>query len=781
MHSIITCNFNWRIQPNSYSAPRAKVFCKLSLLGCAAWIGAFGVMPATAQDKSRQSAPIVKTAPAAVNFDILELETTSLKFANSDVSFYQAGFQLDKQWKQFLAGPFIQHLKNSDIGKKTVDAIKQQWENREGQIGQARSTLSNPNLQSLLGVLQDLVDDDFFMLADADLPIAILQITELTHKIQVLAAQQDLDLLSDYLQSLDKSTIDAIPVPTVVMGGKISDKSAVLQKLDELEAILTFGLGSVPLAAQVLDGLERIEDEHGTRIALTLKPSMVPWQAIPTNGDVQLEDNIAKIQELLEDRQISIVIGMLDDYLVFSVAASPESIASLGAGESLLGIKEMALVKQHAKEPLLSIAYASDELASINFKVNLDNYFARNGQPLVAQWQQQMSDSLVEGDDDDAQIDRYEAQMEIAEDLPEDLTWLDDQIGQHVPEFKGSVQVSIAMKDGVEAWGQNRTRNVIWQAEATLPVLKHLGQSPIAFAAGRRQYHPEYFETAREIVRKVRTYLERMADTKALNEKDTEKLNEFLEEVWPLLVKTADVIEEKILPATKDGQFAFVLSPSHVSAKQYGNSMPTSETPLPLIEWAKIVGVTDSDMLIEGLGNIYEIADQAVEVAKEAEPEKIPEDYTVPRPEEQVDSMGKVYYYPIPEDKNLPEQLRPQALFAPKFAYFAYSTPQVSELSKESDLKVRSEFIADAKKINGVAYLNGSQFWSLAMPWIKYAIYQQTDEVVFPAAQGFPELRQSDLIDLVTALTKTGEFIMVETENEDGGSSTHARYFQLSK
>ncbi len=752
-----------------------RLFWPSCLLVCGLLFIATSKAPVFGQDKSGA------TAREVTGYKDIDLETTSLKLVDADASVYQASFQLEQQCASLLASPFFTHLRQTPIVQKSLVVFNTQWKNRTGRLGQVRATWDNPNIQSLISLLSDFSSDEVFFYADAALPETLLSITQLAREIQVLGieAQQDPEQIREYLMGIPKEDIDAIDVPTIVMGGKIKDKQAALQKIDELEAIMTIGLQNVPNVSRILDGLNREEDDRGTRLSITLDSAMVPWEEIQTRGNPLVEDMIDKAQELLEDRQISIVIGMLDDYLIFAISESSTDILNLGGSASLFGRDEFAVAASKNKSPILGVAYVSDAMSEISFELNLSDYFSRNLGPLITAAEIELEQKL-DSDDDDP--DMIEAQLDLLSRIPEDLEWIDDQIAELVPEFKGQTVVTVAKANGIESWSHNRTSSELLESDSSLPILEQLGGNPVAFIAGRREFHPEYFETARLIVRKVHQYLEEAADSGAISEEDTPKFDFVLDSCWPLLVEFADVIEQDFIPATEDGQFAFVWNESKISAKQWLKEMPASDEALPLIELAKIVGVNDREQLISGFDRLYSLADQALELARLMDDEaKIPEGYEIPRPLSDETTAGTKYYYEIPDDCPVPETMAPQAVFGENFAYFSYSQPQADAITKSTPLKNRANFIKQHDSIEGLAYFDYARVFEQLRPWAKYGIFLNRRDVVLPSMEGFPEVRRQDLLDLYGAFEKFGELVTVQSGTDDDGSMIHSRYFESSK
>ena len=723
-------------------------------------------------------APRSNRAEAAAGFETIDLEESSLRFADAETAFYGGSYQLGPQWQAFLDGPVVTNLRETDVARRFQEAFDQAWDDREGPVGQVRGVLENPNVVSLIDVLRDTFDEEVFVLGGGQWPESIVGATQLVREFQTVAASGNEEAAFEYFMSLEPDEIENIRIPTTVFGGQITDRDAALLKVDELNGILQFGLSQIPQGMEVLSGLERTEDDRGVRIQLTLSESMIPWEQIPTNGEVQVEDAIDHARELIAGRQITITIGLLDEFLIFALSETPEDINSLGSeGGSLLETEEMELVREHADEPVLGINYQSDAMVDANFQANFAGYFGNNSRQLLAVAQNEIERELEETEDEE-EIAKLEARQEILDSLPEDMQWLDEQIGQHLPEFRGATSVAVATEDGIESWTHSRTESVLLEAEGELPVLGHLGESPIMVLAGRKAYHPEYFQTVRDIAGKVHEYLERLAESEALDDDEAEDLSVFLERGWPLLQRLGDIVQDEILPATEDGQYAFVLNPGEVTVTQFGDNMPPPDQPLPVPALAKVVGLSDRDQLIGGFEKLFDLADETVTVVRELEPGEIPDGYSVPRPLSKEVEGGKMFFYEIPKKQGLPEGITPAAIFTEKFAYWGYSEPQLESLLEERQFEVPGGLLEDMENVASVCYFNGGRLFEQLRPWVGYAIGLSDEETLVESVGNLPEITRDDVLAAYDALLQTGEWVIVKRDLGEQGTLSHLRYFQ---
>lgn len=721
------------------------------------------------------------SAVAQTTLEAVDLEQSSLQFASADVSLYSGTYQLAGQLHQLSEGPFMTHLRDSHAGQKIQAYWQEKWDSREGEIGQVRAALENPNAVNWLSLLQDIGSEDLFVMAGPELPDTLVEFFSLYSEMIQIVTEQDPELITEFFTSLQKSEIDQIHIPTLVLGGKVSETEAADLRIKELQGLLTVLSMAAPQAQVAVSTMKYIEDDRGGRLSVTLRGDMIPWEQLRRNtfDDTQVA-MLDKFEELISDRQIVFTVGLLDEFFIFGISETAEQIVELGQSDSsLLDIDEMEIVRDHADEQVLSIAYQSDDLAAANFEINLEEFFSRRvGMMLDAAFNQLSQEYQATDDTDEAT--KLEEQMELVESIREDMSWLDEQIGQHIPELLGRTAVAVDREDGFESFTMVRTPNLLLNGEEPLDILNHVGEDPYFVLAGRLYYHPEYFETARQIARKVRSYLDRLAASSLLDDEEKEHLNDFLDRGWPLIRRAADVIADQLLPSMEDGQFAYVANPSMHESTQWSPDMPVSQEALPFPTIAKIAGISDREAYVGALSDLLDIADEVVVELRAAGADDIPEDYSVPRPISSRGDDAEVYYYPLPQELALPDEMSPRLIVTDDYSYAGYSEPQLIRLQAGESEMPHTDYIEEAEGLAGVCYLDLAGLVGELMPWLHYAVTQAEDPVV-PAKDGFEGLTQAEVLQLLESFSYLGQLVSTNSDHGDDGLYIRTRYFQATE
>jgi len=691
--------------------------------------------------------------------------SSGLTIAPIDTDVYLGGMNLRTQWSRFQSTQFYYEVSQNRLVQSMITRWKGEWEAKEGQLGDLRKNIENPNVMSLIEMGADMISDEVFLFADGRLSELLLQANEIVQEVMSLinevenSPESELELREFFL-SLPKADVDALEIPLVVEGFKVADKDRVLDKIDQLEGLLRFGLGSIPEAAPFAEGLERIEDSRGTRLAWSIDSAMFPWELMSDSGD---PDIIEKVQDLLDERQVCFTIGLLDGYLIFALSESQEDVSNLGGSESLLAHEDMKPVKEVTSKTVTSVSYVSDAYMDAYFQTNLQDFFTKNSKAVLKQIENQ-----VEGD-----------LLEILQNVPEDLAWLDETIDDLVPDFKGQTAFSYLSDVGAESVVYNRMEDVVFDALKPLPILEHVGKDPLLFISFRLQDHPEYFATARKIVQKLKGYAVAYLESDYGNQENRAKEKAVFEKAWPLLTELADLWEKKFLPAMRDGQHALVLQAGNLENTQWWKDMPVSTKPLPLPEVALVTGLSSKSGMVEAYDGLFKWFDRYLEVVREAAPESVPAQYQIPRPEESKVTIGDRYSYAIPDDCPVPKTMAPQAIFTDNFMVACYSDLQAQSLATGEKLSINNPMLQSKEPKAMAVYVHVGKLTQLALPWIVYGIETQTeglDAVLTPEDGSMPEVKYQDIVDLWKTLGSLGEATASTVAGEGRGTIVRSRF-----
>lgn len=704
----------------------------------------------------------VTAMPLTLNAGDLSTDS-SLKLAPADADIYQSSFQLREQFERLLNGPVVTAIRKVDAVDQAIQQFQADWKEREGNAAQVRVVMENPNFQAALAFFTDISSQEVFLIGDRNFSGLYEVSARFNDEMSKLIQDQgDPEKINEFIGKWGTELLGNTTLPTLVVGGKFSDEELAMTKLDELEGVLSLGLGSIPDAQPFLKTLKRVEDKRGSRLQWTFSGKQIPWDSLPTNENFD-EETRDTIRDLASKKTITFTLGILDSFFIFAISPDAEAVNSLGTGsKSLIDHEAMKPVRDAIAKPIIGVSYSSDALAKANFNASLKGFFSKNIKTNQA--------GIL------SQLEENSELRDFAKTLIDDCKWLDDSIGALVPEFKGSTSVAFLTDSGWERYDYSRTKDVVFDASAKIESLQHVGGNPLFMSAVHAQQHPEYFKLIREIATRGKKHLEELS-TINLTDDEKEMINQdALKQVlaaWPLLVRVADVWEKKFAPAM-NGEHALVFSEGSLTSTKWFKEMPESDSPLPLPEFASITGVKNADLMKSGFNDLFALCDDIVEIARKENPNSIPEGYKVPRPTQSKSASGDKYGYPIPDDCPVPKEMMPQAVFAGNFMIADYSDKQSELLAKATPLTVGKGIIDANKPLAGASYIHLGRIVKFARPWVEYALVktlEDLDESLIPedTAEQFPyEVTGKDVLSIWDALSKIGEVTATVTTTSEG-------------
>ncbi len=716
-------------------------------------------------------------------------EIVSLKLAPIDVDIYSVSLRMQEQWDRFLAGPVVKEFFEISAVENAMEQVRSEWSHRTGFGFNMRIFLENPNSKEALAFLKDLLSTEVFLLGDKNVSKWYDAQGKLNAEFRSLSLSSE-GTVEEKAGAIVKKAVeitDALTIPTLVIGARCKEEDLALGKLDQLEALLQFGVASSSEGALILKHLDRIDDARGNRLQLRLDGTQIPWDSIPTNAafDEEAKENV---REVIEKKSITVTIGMLDGFFILGLSPSGKALLELGKGKSILEHTEMQPVREALSRPLTSVSYSSDAMAKATFEASFNNFFSRNVSANIAQLL-----PLLNGDSE---------MRDLVTDLVSDCNWLDESIAKLVPEFKGATSLSYLTADGWERHEYARTMDVVSDASSPLISLEHMGGDPMMFVAGRLQDRPEYFQLSRKIVQKLKTRFDEACEldwSQVINEIepvtnsiwpgmnwDSAELSEYIDTIkeaadtfWPYLVRTADTWEKKFMPAMT-GEHAIVLSSGNLAARQWFKDMPRSVDPLPLPELAIVSGIKNKSMVLDAFEDLFKICDEIVGSLREQEPESIPADYKVPRPIKAESKLGEKYGYAIPDDCPFPKEMMPQVLFAGDYMIKSYSDKQSAALAGVKRLSIGKGVIVPSAKQSSASYVDLGRIFAFARPWVRYALIEGMesieDSLLDASLPDNYDLTGTDLLSAWEVLSKIGEFSSVTEPLPTGGSHIRSVY-----
>lgn len=258
-----------------------------------------------------------------------------------------------------------------------------------------------------------------------------------------------------------------------------------------------------------------------------------------------------------------------------------------------------------------------------------------------------------------------------------------------------------------------------------LSILNHVGGAPLLAIAGRGKHSPEDYDLLVKWIKKGYGYFDEFGVPQMESEHQAhyQAIRDF---ALPLLERLDKTNRDLLIPGMADGQSALVLD-AKIKSAQWHKEMPPGDGPLPMLELALVVGVTDADKVRRGAAEYVAVAQAIADQIHQWEPSAVPEGYKIPSPKSR-DITGlkdaKVYWYELPAEAGLDPQVRPALGLSPQFAVISNSPPQVERILKPTPLADAGLLADSSRPLAGAARFDFVGLVEAVGPWIDYGAAQ---------------------------------------------------------
>ena len=619
-------------------------------------------------------------------------QAKSLALVPEDAAMYGVMLHNKDQFDAVVNSKAYAKIAEMDEVAPMLEMAKMQWEQATG----------DPALKGVVETLLDGVSNEVFFYADMSYFRLMKIYQQANAQGSLVSAMEDaggagdptaqlrgiLDILSDHAGDLE--------TPKLVIGLRVKDKQAA----QGLVSLVKLGLGPQLAEAGLGDAL--VDEEVGGVKLVTLKldGSMIPWEEFPAD-DISGEPGkydplIAKMKTMT----LAVSMGIKDDFLLVSVGPTSELIGTLGEGNGLAARPEFDKLKEFDGRKLTSITYISEDGAKSNMDAAMAPLASLAGFiPLM----------LEDVDTDEATKKQIEA--DIAE-------FSKDMAGQ-IP-TPGAMLAASAFSDrGFDSVAYNWGENKMLDGSKPLTLLDHLGGSPIMYMVARGKQDPAQYEMLVKWLGKVDGYMKEMVE--AEGGADAEKFKKFRTAIDPLLPRLDTANRNMMMPALKDGQSAIVLD-AQLTSTQWFAQMPESPNPLPMLELAMVMGVSDAELLKQGCQEYFAVAQEVANILHEIDPDEVPKT-EIPAPKEREVDNGSIYYYMLPKEMGVDKRIAPNAGLSDNVAVLSFAplhTKRILEQAAPATAGPVAEY--KDKPLVSAAGFNFAALVDAAVPWIEYGL-----------------------------------------------------------
>jgi len=692
----------------------------------------------------------------AVAGDLAQLDC-SLKLIPADAAFYGAMLRNREQVDAVVDSRAWAKLTDMAVVQMGLGFYNLQAADPESPVGKLHAALEDPEVKKLLALAKDMVSSEIFVYGDARFVDALGILQEIGGAGRYGA---DILRLTGETGGLDENELrlalvlgviaesaDRLQTPNLVIGFKLSDTAAAEEQLARLKELAVPLVDSNP---QTKGRLKTAQVAGGEFLVLSLDGEMVPWTDLPMEKleDVELEEgDTKKAVEALRKLKLVVALGLRDDYLLLAIGSSTDVLGQLREGpHRLIERKELKPLAGFTDERLTSISFLSAEMVAS---------LSTNKQDL---------DDMLEVVDELLPL----AELEPAEEekIRQDAAALAEDLKRFIPDYGATMGFSFLTDRGVESYQYDWTEYRGIDGSKPLPLLKHVGGDPWLAVVGRARSSPEDYDLLVKWLKTGYRYFEKYAVPR-MSKREQREFHRAMGVARPLLKRVDQINREMLIPALADGQAGLVLD-AKLTSRRFINALPATREPMPMVEPALVVGVSDAGLLRKAFGAYQDVLDDLLDAVREAEPGAIPADYVIPRPKAKKTGAGTVYSYTLPGDWGLDKKIAPSLGLSESVGVVALTPDHAERLLTETPLSAGGAIADPDRPLAAAMVFDFAGLVDALTPWINLAIEQGMKDSPMQAAMVASQVRiVLDVIKVLRTVTSESYF-------EDGALVTHS-------
>ena len=542
-----------------------------------------------------------------------------------DVSFYASSMHIARRWQAVWESNAVQSLLQLPIVQQLSrhPALKQIQMQAE----------MNPLFVQGLPVLKDAISSEVFVCAGPELTSFFKAANEVMTAGRVAQIQELFESRNRYDDDVPGEIIEAVidsvlankkelRVPSVLIGCKLTDPAAAKKFLDTWIP----KIGPLPVSE-----IETKKVAGAECYVLKLRGTDIPKDGYDTiregliDADIS-DDKADDFEAWLKSQELTIAIGIRDDYLMVSIAPDTGLLDRWGKGRSLAESEPIEPIRAYYQAGLIDISYVSADLVD------------------VTEWTREdleaTSEALVTAIPDGDSTAKLKGRLEA------DLPLLVEDIAKELPETGSIVAFSIE-NDGIESYTFIKTSKTPLDCSKPLKILAHRGKDAMMYAAARAARGSGSYATAIKWTKIAFGYVEDFV-VPTFRPRQRREFKKAMTVARPFLTSIDKTTRTNLIPSidgvesilTVDGQGIVKQSPD-------GQELPK---PLHVPRLSVAVQLNDVEKFKLAMGEYLDAVKALLASVKETYPDALPPDLEIP-PYKEVEVVdGTLYFYQLPFD-----------------------------------------------------------------------------------------------------------------------------------
>lgn len=691
---------------------------------------------------------------APVQAQELDRLDSALKLVPADATFFSSWLRNREQLEIVARSKAWAKLSSLPAAQMAQKAVTDQLLKADGPLAPVVQFFKTPENWQLLELAGEMFAEEVFLAGGANFPDFVDLLAELqgaNYGGQIAAAVAGLqgvnrfDVQREMLVQTLKENLKKLQAPELLLGFRVRDSKRAEAQIRRLEELAR----GVP---QLKERLQRTRFGGGEFVTLTLEGTMIPWDLVPIRDLEQQPGELDDLVKHLKAQRLIVSVGVRDGYLLVSLGPTNHILARFGQDKRLVERPEFQKLAPHVDKRLTSISYTSQTLAEkgANTPEDIDE---------MMEW----LSSLIP-------FDQFTAAQQAR--LKKDLADLAADVKKFMPRPGPSLGFTFLTPRGQEGYAYDWSSTPGAVPAKPLTILQHLGGNPILAVAGRNTGGLESYQLFVKWLKVAHGHFEDLFLPQLGDVKD--QYQAIFKEFLPLVQRLDQITATMFLPALADGQSAFVLDAKWTS-KQWLQALPATDKPMPMLEAAVVLGVSDAALLQKACTQYRETVNTAIAKIRQLVPD-FPE-LTIPPPESRKAAGGTLFWYAIPEAAGLDSQVIPTAGLSNQFAVLTLSQGHAQRLLTATPLKVDGGPLADLKRpADSAVYFSFAALVEGAGPWIEHGMGMLAptlaDTLGMPGEKGAASIR--DQTKIVLQVLQCLRSYSSRTTVESGITVTHS-------
>lgn len=643
--------------------------------------------------------------------------TTSLRFVPADAGFYMSSMRLEEQYNKFIKSRAYDRLYNMPSVQLGLNLLQAQY--RSKTFAPLRDFLKKKANKELVDLLQDAGTQEIFAYSDPALIESFALIQEIGNDVRFSRMQAGLTgqepdeeaqkaVIREAVTQLLKSK-DKLRFSPIVFGAKITKPEIARAQLDRLEKLADENLPSIEEAQFEVT---RQQIAGGDFLTVSLALQSIDWTDLESEIDEDVAEEVKPLLDHLKSKTLLVSLGVRDGYFIFTAGESNEHLKLLGQGMTLADVPDFQKIFPHQDQRITNVWYASRRLIEIQQKSASAQILALSG--VVRQ-------AMEASDTPDATKEAFE----------KDLKSLEERVNQETTGTPYStVGCSFLTDRGTESFNYE-VGAAGAQTGTPLPILSHVGGSPLLFAVTRSVASPDEYKEMRPILQRILGYVDTTVVSN-IDDDDKGEYEHFRTLAVPYLKRLDGLLGDYFVPALQDGQIGLVVDAKATSTKWFAE-MPEASEPLPMLELGIVLGLSDQEKFLSGMDQLYTFIGDLMKTIQAENPDDGP-DVDLPPWSQRGVAGGNLYLIEIPKKLGVDGQLAGTLGVGADYAIFTTSIPQAERVILEKPFEFDGP-LAGKTNLLSAQHVDFAGFIDALVPWVNYGFAQIPQEE--GAASGF--------------------------------------------